>query len=179
MFAEELHFCHAKAVLCSNSRARFVDAWRYILACLCVHAVVLHDKGILATSNKLDETCVYAFKCLLNKWFLSSEDAISLVVEVEDFAHRLPRLHVVVREQAMLILCRAFGMCGFRESDRQTMQGKLPKETLTTGVCTIVRSIEYAPVEVIAIFADVVHPTNIRLSFVLADRVSVFVHVAP
>ena len=79
----------------------------------------------------------------------------------------------------MLILCRTFGMCGFGESDRQTMQGKLPEKTLTTGVCTIVRSIEYAPVEVIAIFADVVHPTNIRLSFVLADRVSVLVHVAP
>ena len=79
----------------------------------------------------------------------------------------------------MLILCRAFGMCGFGESDRQTMQGKLPEETLTTGICAIVRCIEYAPVEVISIFADVVHPTDIRLSFVLADRVSVLVHVAP
>ena len=64
-------------------------------------------------------------------------------------------------------------------TDLRGKLGELSEETLTAGVCSIVGSVQYTPIKVIAIFADLVHPTDIRPSFVFTDRVSVLVHVAP
>ena len=73
----------------------------------------------------------------------------------------------------------ALAMRRLREHDRQVSMRKDTEEPRAARSCSVVSCVEQTVVEAVASLAYVCHPLHIEPSFVAADRLALFVEVAP
>ena len=67
----------------------------------------------------------------------------------------------------------------FREYYRKSTFGEYAKETLASGIGTIIGSVQDSPVKIITIPLHIPFPLLIASSFILADWVSMLIHISP
>ena len=170
---KEVTLDHSQTILCRNNRTRLVKrGWRIVS--LSVHGVVFQYPCLmllLTTCDKLHKSGIDTFQSTLTQRFLLFKDATAFIVEVKNVFDGLPFL-IDVEETVFLNL---FCMSRYWKCYWQSFTGKLTKETLATGVCTVVGSVQDAPVKVIAVSANVSYPSYIGTTLVFADWLAVLV----